>query len=262
MIIIDFCDSYVEPARPEPKPQPTMASRLGIDVNDTTPGSSRPSSSLGGSGATAGRFQTSRKVFFSQHVIVSKGGTDWEAFKGRGETLNGRKTRGKGISARKVEDTPSDPRIIRTEFVFLRCYFSLLILTSFTTVLADWLQETTSRLRGKSQQPSTFPQGNYSLAMLTFPIPHHLPKNPLKHLHPHSLDLEIHSQAAEQLQQMHHRLRRKRKRKQRRSQYRKSGEAVKHWELDQQRHRRRKSLSRRRRGVRRQIGVLMMMMLL
>jgi ubiquitin fusion degradation protein 1 len=38
---------YVEPTRPEPKPQATMASKLKIDVNDTTtPGSSRPASSL------------------------------------------------------------------------------------------------------------------------------------------------------------------------------------------------------------------------
>ncbi|KIJ41283.1 hypothetical protein M422DRAFT_60470 [Sphaerobolus stellatus SS14] len=97
---VDFAapKGYVEPPRPEPKPQATMASKLKIDVNDTTPGSSRPASSLGG-GAPA----------------VSKGGTEWEAFKGRGETLNGRKTKGKGVSARKVEEPPADSKIIRTD---------------------------------------------------------------------------------------------------------------------------------------------------
>ncbi|GJJ12602.1 hypothetical protein Clacol_006845 [Clathrus columnatus] len=95
---VDFAPpkGYVEPARPEPKPQSTMASKLKIDLNDTTPGSSRPGSSL-------------------SNVAVSKGGTDWEAFKGKGETLNGRRTKGRGISARKVEEAPTESKIYRTD---------------------------------------------------------------------------------------------------------------------------------------------------
>ncbi|KAF8586528.1 UFD1-domain-containing protein [Ramaria rubella] len=92
---VDFAPpkGYVEPTRPEPKPQPTMASKLKIDLNDTTPGSSRPASSLSN----------------------VPGGTEWESFKGRGETLNGRKTKGRGITARKIEDVQSGSKIIRTD---------------------------------------------------------------------------------------------------------------------------------------------------
>jgi ubiquitin fusion degradation protein 1 len=46
---------------------------------------------------------------------VSKDGDHWESFKGRGETLGGRKTKGKGISQRKAEQVPEGSKIIRTE---------------------------------------------------------------------------------------------------------------------------------------------------
>jgi ubiquitin fusion degradation protein 1 len=80
-----------------------MASKLNIDI-DSSPGSSRPASSLGGAFGGAG----------IGHA-VSKDGQNWEAFKGRGETLAGRKTKGKGISHRKIEDQQLDSKIIRTE---------------------------------------------------------------------------------------------------------------------------------------------------
>lgn len=98
---VDFAApvGYVEPERPKPPPPSTMASKLNIDVNSQTPGSSRPSSSMGGTGA------------------VSKGGDSWEIFKGKGETLGGRRTKGKGISQRPVEEVVTDSKIIRTECV-------------------------------------------------------------------------------------------------------------------------------------------------
>ena len=49
-------------------------------------------------------------------VSVSKGGEKWESFKGRGETLSGRKTKGKGISHRGV-DRVEGTRVQRTEYV-------------------------------------------------------------------------------------------------------------------------------------------------
>lgn len=109
---VDFAApvGYVEPERPKPPPPSTMASKLGIDVNSQTPGSSRPSSSLGGSFGAAG----------SRSVAVSKGGDTWESFKGKGESLNGRKTKGKGISRRPVEEVTTDSKIIRTECVTAR----------------------------------------------------------------------------------------------------------------------------------------------
>lgn len=104
---VDFAPpvGYVEPERPKPAPPSTMASKLKIDLNSSSPGSSRPSSSLGG-GFVA-----------PSGTAVSKGGDHWESFKGKGETLAGRKTKGKGISHRGVEAVGEDSKIIRTEWV-------------------------------------------------------------------------------------------------------------------------------------------------
>lgn len=108
---VDFAApvGYVEPERPKPPPPSTMASKLKIDVNSTTttPGTSRPGSSL--SGAFAGTTGEKGKT------AVSKDGEHWESFKGRGETLTGRKTKGKGVSHRKIEEVSAESKIIRTE---------------------------------------------------------------------------------------------------------------------------------------------------
>jgi ubiquitin fusion degradation protein 1 len=111
---VDFAapKGYVEPKRPAPAPPPTMASKLNIDL-DSSPGSSRPASSLGGAFAGAG----------ATHA-VSKDGQNWEAFKGKGETLAGRRTKGKGVSVRKIEDHQLDSKIIRTEYVLLSFPYS------------------------------------------------------------------------------------------------------------------------------------------
>jgi len=102
---VDFAPpvGYVEPERPKAPPPSTMASKLNIDLNSSSPGSSRPSSSLAGGFVTGGP------------STVSKGGDHWESFKGKGETLAGRKTRGKGISHRGVEDVADGSKIIRTD---------------------------------------------------------------------------------------------------------------------------------------------------
>ncbi|KAF8238574.1 UFD1-domain-containing protein [Tricholoma matsutake] len=104
---VDFAPpvGYVEPERPKAVPPPTMASKLKIDLNSSSPGSSRPGSAL--SGGFAG---TSTGI-----TTVSKGGDQWESFKGKGETLGGRKTKGKGISHRKAEQVSEGSKIIRTD---------------------------------------------------------------------------------------------------------------------------------------------------
>ncbi|KAF8311622.1 UFD1-domain-containing protein [Clavulina sp. PMI_390] len=93
---VDFATpkGYVEPKRKPPPPPETMASKLKIDVNSSTPGSSRPGSSLGQNAPAAG---------------------EWESFKGAGQSLNGRKTKGKGKSVRKIEDADPDSKIYRTD---------------------------------------------------------------------------------------------------------------------------------------------------
>ncbi|TCD66015.1 ubiquitin fusion degradation protein [Steccherinum ochraceum] len=104
---VDFAApvGYVEPERPKAPPPPTMASKLNINVDSSSPGSSRPGSSM------AGQFAGTN----SRGTTVSKGGDQWESFKGKGETLGGRKTKGKGISHRKAEDVSEGSKIIRTE---------------------------------------------------------------------------------------------------------------------------------------------------
>ena len=107
---VDFAapKGYVEPERPKVAPPATMASKLKIDLNQQTPGSSRPSSSQSGTFVGPSR---------AGGTTLSKDGDTWESFKGKGQTLEGRKTKGRGISHRKVEDVAVDSRIIRTEFV-------------------------------------------------------------------------------------------------------------------------------------------------
>jgi ubiquitin fusion degradation protein 1 len=97
---VDFAPpvGYVEPEPPKPAPPTTMASRLNINVNGSSPGPSRPASALDGA-----------------RTVLSKNGDQWESFRGRGETLGGRRTRGKGISHRKPEQVPEGSKIIRTE---------------------------------------------------------------------------------------------------------------------------------------------------
>ncbi|KAL5636154.1 hypothetical protein ACGC1H_004841 [Rhizoctonia solani] len=100
---VDFATpkGYVEPVRTPAAPPPTMAEKLKIDLNGSTPGSSRPGSSLGITGPPAGP---------STDV---PGGFD--PFKGAGQTLSGRKTKGKGKSARKIEEVDPSSTIIRTD---------------------------------------------------------------------------------------------------------------------------------------------------
>jgi ubiquitin fusion degradation protein 1 len=102
---VDFAPpvGYVEPERPKAAPPATMASKLKIDLNSSSPGSSRPPSSLSGGFAT------------NIGTVVSKGGDQWESFKGKGESLGGRKTKGKGISHRKADGVAEGSKIIRTE---------------------------------------------------------------------------------------------------------------------------------------------------
>ncbi|KAG5653838.1 hypothetical protein H0H81_010111 [Sphagnurus paluster] len=104
---VDFAApvGYVEPERPKPPPPATMASKLKIDLDSSSPGSSRPGSALSGGFAGASTGATN----------VSKDGDVWESFKGKGETLTGRKTKGKGISHRKVEQIAEGSKIIRTD---------------------------------------------------------------------------------------------------------------------------------------------------
>ena len=106
---VDFAPpvGYVEPERPKAVPPTTMASKLNIDLNSHSPGSSRPGSSMASAFAGTSSAQT----------VVSKGGDHWESFKGKGETLNGRKTKGKGVSHRKIEKVSEGSKIIRTEYV-------------------------------------------------------------------------------------------------------------------------------------------------
>jgi ubiquitin fusion degradation protein 1 len=106
---VDFAPpiGYVEPERPKAAPQPTMASKLNIDLSSQTPGSSRPASSMGGNLPNTNKAGST----------VSKGGDAWETFKGRGETLGGRRTKGRGITHKAPEQVSVSSKIIRTGWV-------------------------------------------------------------------------------------------------------------------------------------------------
>ena len=98
---VDFATpvGYVEPPRPAPAPIPTMADKLKIDLGGTTSssaGSTRPASrtsiSLGG----------------------SEDSTPLESFTGVGQSLGGKKVKGKGM-AKKIEEVDPSSRINRNE---------------------------------------------------------------------------------------------------------------------------------------------------
>lgn len=102
---VDFAAplGYVEPERPKVAAPATMAAKLKINLDSSSPGSSRPGSSLGGGFKASGA------------GAMSKDGDTWESFKGKGESLAGRKTKGKGISHRKAEEVAPGSKIRRTE---------------------------------------------------------------------------------------------------------------------------------------------------
>jgi ubiquitin fusion degradation protein 1 len=90
---------YVEPTRPAPAPVPTMADKLKIDLNKTNTAAdeaSRPASALsnklGGSGSS----------------------TPLETFTGMGQSLSGKRVKGKG-KAKKIEEVDPSSRISRFE---------------------------------------------------------------------------------------------------------------------------------------------------
>lgn len=93
---------YVEPPRPAPTPVPTMADKLKIDLGETTSasaGSSRPAS--------------------ANSIRIGTGGgsgesTPKEVFSGVGQSLSGKKVKGKGL-AKKIEEVDSSSRINRNE---------------------------------------------------------------------------------------------------------------------------------------------------
>jgi ubiquitin fusion degradation protein 1 len=106
---VDFVPpaGYVELKCRKATPQPTMASKLNIDLSSQTPGSSRPASSMCGNFADANKTGTT----------VSKGGDAWETSKGRGETLGGRRMKGRSIIHKALKPVSASSKIFRTGWV-------------------------------------------------------------------------------------------------------------------------------------------------
>lgn len=106
---------YVEPPRPAPAPVPTMAEKLKIDLGETTlasasAGSSRPASVASSRlGAAAGG---------------SGDATPLESFTGVGQSLSGKRIKGKGLS-KKIEEVDSGSRINRAESVKFPCIYPM-----------------------------------------------------------------------------------------------------------------------------------------
>ncbi|WWC73847.1 uncharacterized protein I206_107819 [Kwoniella pini CBS 10737] len=89
---------YVEPPRPAPAPIPTMADKLKIDLSEThtvSAGSSRPGTSL--SNRSGGESSGPK-----------------ESFTGVGQSLSGKKVKGKGL-AKKIEQVDESSKINRND---------------------------------------------------------------------------------------------------------------------------------------------------
>jgi ubiquitin fusion degradation protein 1 len=96
----DAPKGYVEPKPAPPVPIATMADKLKIDINSLdSAASTRPSSAA------------SSRTGASGPAPISGG---YESFKGTGATLNGRKTKGKGL-AKQIQGVDKDSKITRTE---------------------------------------------------------------------------------------------------------------------------------------------------
>ena len=100
---VDFAPpvGYVEPT-PQPRaPPPTMASKLGIKVGSTQAvdasgsGASTPTTADGAAGAATG----------------------FAAFVGQGNSLSGKRVKGKGTKTKKIEDVEEGSLIRRTKCV-------------------------------------------------------------------------------------------------------------------------------------------------
>ncbi|GHJ86669.1 hypothetical protein NliqN6_3071 [Naganishia liquefaciens] len=96
----DAPKGYVEPKPAPPVPIATMADKLKIDINSLdSAASTRPSSAA------------SSRTGASGPAPISGG---YESFKGTGATLNGRKTKGKGL-AKQIQGVDKDSKITRTD---------------------------------------------------------------------------------------------------------------------------------------------------
>lgn len=87
---------YVEPPRPAPAPIPTMADKLKIDLGGTTLASA----------------DTSRPVSSMSVNTQGSGDQALESFTGVGQSLSGRRVKGKGL-AKKIEEVDPTSKINR-----------------------------------------------------------------------------------------------------------------------------------------------------
>lgn len=96
---VDFAAplGYVEPERKPAAAAPSMKDRYVIDTKSTQDVDAR------GSGSST--------------PVPGKDGTGaaWEAFKGSGQSLSGKRIKGKGLKIKKIEAVEDGSRITRTE---------------------------------------------------------------------------------------------------------------------------------------------------
>ncbi|GAA94088.1 hypothetical protein E5Q_00735 [Mixia osmundae IAM 14324] len=95
-IEVDFAapKGYVEPERKPAPPAPTMASKLGIDISATQDVDAKGQATNGSSSAAQAAFNS---------------------FVGSGNTLAGKRVKGKGTSTKKVQEVDPTSRIVRTD---------------------------------------------------------------------------------------------------------------------------------------------------
>lgn len=106
---VDFAPpvGYVEPEyKPRGADLPTMAEKLGIDTKGVQEVDGKGSGTSTPMGGSSGK---------GKGKELDEAQKAWEAFKGSGNSLGGKRVKGKGVKAKAIEQVDEGSRIIRTE---------------------------------------------------------------------------------------------------------------------------------------------------
>ncbi|ODN79302.1 hypothetical protein L202_03314 [Cryptococcus amylolentus CBS 6039] len=229
---VDFATpkGYVEPPRPEPKPVPTMAEKLNINLSEThSAGASRPGTSM------------------SHRTGGSGGQTPLESFTGVGQSLSGKKVKGRGL-ARKIEEVDPSSKINRNEYVH-----SLYVWVDLTYEIAALRSSLPKRLQTPTESsplPSpSLPANSSSASSTPLTTPPKRPKSPLPLPSPpnHSVGPATNSRVGKPLE-IRERAKRRRRKKKRRRRSRTHGPSWVEETLSKRRRRLRRSRSSSRPG--------------
>lgn len=107
---VDFAPpvGYVEPERKPAAPAPTMQSKLNINIGETQNVDAR------GSGASTPAMKPGTSTPGTAGIAEASKPQSFEAFKGLGQSLAGKRVKGKGVSAKPIQALEGDSKIWKT----------------------------------------------------------------------------------------------------------------------------------------------------